>query len=202
MKRAGPALAAALVLAGTAGAAEIFAGAFAHDVDLGLTACCSEDGTDFQIGARTGPLGRFLGGELHAYALASVNAGDGVAFGAAGLLIRYELTPALYLQPGLGAAIHDGPGEKFQATGDRLYFGSRVLFQPELSLGWSISAPPSSPAARTPAWTISACAWCGASASRLLLWSALRRTDACAPDPAPTMRARPRRYSRPAGPRR
>lgn len=139
MTRLAPTLAAALALCAPAGATEIFAGAFAHDVDLGLTACCSEDGADFQIGARTGPLGRFLGGDLHAYALGSVNAGTGVAFGAAGLLIRYELTPTLYLQPGLGAAIHDGPGAAYQATNDRLHFGSRVLFQPEISLGWRIN---------------------------------------------------------------
>lgn len=120
-------------------AAELFGGVFAHDVDLGLTACCSEGGADIQIGVRTGALGDFLGGEWRGYALASVNADGGVAFGSLGLLVRYELTPTLYLQPGLGAAIHDGPGEKYQATPDRLYFGSRVLFQPELSLGWRLN---------------------------------------------------------------
>ena len=138
MIRAG--LVAALALAATpAEATEIFGGAFAHDLDLGLTACCSEDGTDVQLGVRSGSLGRFLGGELHAYALGSANLSDGVNFGAVGLLVRYELSPTLYLQPGLGAAIHDGPSEKFQATSDRIYFGSDILFQPELSLGWRLN---------------------------------------------------------------
>ncbi len=132
-------LSGALAAMTPAGAAEVFAGAFIHDVDLGLTACCSEDGANIQFGIRSGPLGRFLGGELRAYALGSVSAGDGVAFGAIGLAVRYDLTDALYLQPGLGAAVHDGPGEKYQATNDRLYFGSRVLFQPELSLGWRLN---------------------------------------------------------------
>lgn len=137
--RTGMAFALALAAATPAGATEIFGGVFIHDVDLGLTACCSEGGANIQFGLRSDPLGRVLGGELRAYGLGSVNTDGGVAFAAAGLVVRYDLTPSLYLQPGLGAAIHDGPGEKFQATNDRLYFGSRVLFQPELSLGWRMS---------------------------------------------------------------
>ncbi len=132
-------LAALLAAVIPAQAGEVFVGIFAHDLDLGLTACCSEDGADFQIGARTGALGRFLGGDLHAYGFLSVHDGVGATFGAVGLAVRYDLSETFYLQPGLGAAIHDGPGEEYQATNDRIYYGSRVLFQPELSLGWRLN---------------------------------------------------------------
>ena len=124
-----------------ASAAELFAGVAAHDVNVKVALCCFEKGADFQFGARSAPLSRPFGlGELHAYAFGSINDAGGANFAVAGLDVRIPIDGGrFYIQPGLGGAIHDGPGEKFQRTPDRLYFGSRLLFAPELSLGWAPS---------------------------------------------------------------
>lgn len=141
MKRSiGPmALAAALAGAAPASAGEVFAGLATHNVDIGIAVCCYERGADIQFGARSDPFATVLGGELRAHAIGSANTDGGVDFGAVGLDLRFALGDRVYIQPGLGGAIHDGPGQKFQAANDRIYFGSRLLFEPELSLGWKMS---------------------------------------------------------------
>ena len=40
--------------------------------------------------------------------------------------------------PGLGIAVHDGSAGKYYRT-DKIAFGSRVLFEPELALGMQVS---------------------------------------------------------------
>jgi hypothetical protein len=123
-----------------AAAQEVFAGVAAHDIDLGITACCAESGADVQAGVRSAPLGRLLGGEVRGYAFGSVNTGGGLDFGAAGLALRYPFArERLYVQGGLGVAYTDGSRVKFQASPDRLYLGSRLLFEPEITLGWRVS---------------------------------------------------------------
>lgn len=134
------ACAVASITASPALAGEVFAGAATHNLDIGIAVCCYERGADIQVGARTDPFARLLGGELRAHVLGSVNTAGGVDFGAVGLDLRYPLGDRFYIAPGLGGAIHDGPGQKFQATNDRIYFGSRLLFEPELSLGWTMSS--------------------------------------------------------------
>lgn len=130
----------ALCLAGSVTAQEIYAGASAHDVDLGITACCSEHGVDIQAGVRTAPFGRLLGGEVRAYAMGSANTSGGLDFGSAGLALRYPFARhRYYVEAGLGAAYTDGSSVKFQASDDRLYLGSRLLFAPEVTLGWRMS---------------------------------------------------------------
>lgn len=134
------ALASTALLATSAQAGEIYAGASAHDIDLGITACCSESGVDVEFGARTEPFAHVLGGEVRGYVLGSVNTDGGLDFGAVGVALRYPLAGnRLYLQGGLGAAYTDGPTQKFQATNDRLYLGSRLLLEPEVTLGWHIN---------------------------------------------------------------
>ncbi len=146
MKRFGQALriggwvACALLAARPAAAAEVFGAAAIHDAHVGIAICCFEHGADLQAGVRSAPLAGLLGGELRGQAFGSVNTAGGVDFAAAGLVLRWPLGGRFYLQPGLGGAVHDGPGQKFQATPDRLYLGSRVLFEPEVSLGWRVSS--------------------------------------------------------------
>lgn len=130
---------AASAAASCAQAGEAWIGVFGHDVPVGIADCCFEHGTDIQVGLRTNrlsPLERF--GDLRLYALGSANTGAGVGFAAAGVAWRWRLgRTALYLQPGLGGAVQFGSDAKRQLTPDKLYLGSRLLFEPELSLGWS-----------------------------------------------------------------
>jgi lipid A 3-O-deacylase len=121
-------------------AQEVFVGPAAHDVNVGLGPCCREHGTDVQFGVRGPPMGHWLGGEMRAYLLGSRDTSDGLDFGAVGLLLRYYSSGhRFYVQPGLGAAFTDGSSLRFQATPDRLYLGSRVLFEPEVHFGWQMS---------------------------------------------------------------
>ena len=85
----GGAFLAASLADGTANAAEVFGGLYAHDVNLGISICCYEHGADVEVGARTGPLvdlHRF--GNLRLYGLGSVNTEGGVDFGAIGAAWR------------------------------------------------------------------------------------------------------------------
>jgi lipid A 3-O-deacylase len=135
----GVAVAAVLALTSPASAGEVFAGLATHNAAIHIAKCCYEAGGDVQFGARTEPFAHLLGGELRAHAIGSVNTAGGIDFGAAGLDLRFRLGDRFYIQPGLGGAIHDGRPDKYQRTLDRIYFGSRLLFEPELSLGWRIS---------------------------------------------------------------
>jgi hypothetical protein len=136
------AVAAALSLtAGAAEAGEVFAGPYAHDVRLGFTACCFEHGADVELGVRTAPLPfltRFS--DFRLYGLGSINTAGGTDFGSAGLIWRIRLGRHVYFQPGLGAAVQTGSGAHYQVKPNRLYLGSRVLFQPEASLGYQLTA--------------------------------------------------------------
>ena len=127
---------AGLLAASGAGAQEVFGGVAAHDIDLGVTACCSESGADIQFGVRSEPFARGWGWELRGYLMGSVNTDDGLNDGAAGVLARHSLGSRGYVQAGLGAAVTDGSNLKFQASADELYLGSRVLAQPEIAVGW------------------------------------------------------------------
>jgi hypothetical protein len=119
-------------------AQEAWVGLFGHDVPVGIADCCFEHGADVQAGLRSGPLVSVPPyGELRLYALGSANTSGGVPFAAAGAAWRWPIgASGFYLQPGLGAAVQFGSDAKFQLRPDRLYLGSRVLFEPELSLGW------------------------------------------------------------------
>jgi hypothetical protein len=134
---------AAAILIGAAAPAlahaqEAWLGLSTPDARVGIADCCFEHGADVQAGLRTGPLvaaPRF--GELRAYALGSANTAGGVPFAAAGAAWRWPAgTSGFYLQPGLGAAVQFGSDARRQLRPNRLYLGSRVLFAPELSVGW------------------------------------------------------------------
>jgi hypothetical protein len=125
--------------AAPASAGEIFAALARHDVDVGIALCCFERGTDVQLGARSAPIWRPLGGEVRLQAFGSVNLDGGVDFAVAGAVVRWPLGRTLYLQPGLGLAVHNGSGAKAQLTPDRLYLGSRVLLAPEFYAGANLT---------------------------------------------------------------
>ncbi|HYD39014.1 MAG TPA: acyloxyacyl hydrolase [Allosphingosinicella sp.] len=123
-------------------AAEIFAGLYAHDVDTGLTRSGFEEGDDLELGWRGGRILRPLGGP-RPHAFVSLNSAGDTHFAAAG--ISWKIGDRLYLRPGIGLAVHSGPGRAVPGD-ERIDFGSRILFAPELGLGarlgdrWSIEA--------------------------------------------------------------
>jgi hypothetical protein len=131
------ALPAALAAPAAAQAGEVFGGVYVHDVDTFLTKGGFEDGADLQVGWRgeriTG-LGA-IGGPSP-YAFASVNSAGDTNYAAAGL--SWKIGGPLYVRPGIGIAIHDGP-ERRVRNGRRVDLGSRVLFEPELAVGYELN---------------------------------------------------------------
>jgi hypothetical protein len=112
-------------------AAELFGGVYVHDVDTPLTKSGIEDGGDFQIGVRGGRIGLT---PLQPYAFASLNSSGDTSYAAVGLSAKFG--DAIYIRPGLGLAIHTGSDANFENPfNDKIEFGSRVLFEPELGVG-------------------------------------------------------------------
>jgi hypothetical protein len=140
MKSLRLALAAAPLLLATASpasAGELFGGVYVHDVDLGLTKSNIEEGGAVLLGWRGEKIGflKAIGGPRpHAYA--SVNTSGNTHFASAG--ISWKIGKTVYLRPGVGLAVHSGPGQVVPGD-DRIDFGSRFLFAPELGLGARIS---------------------------------------------------------------
>jgi hypothetical protein len=122
-----------LLLAAPAQASEIFGGLLAHDVDTPLTKGGLENGADLQLGWRGDRLG-FLG-RPSPYAFVSIATGGETHLAAAGL--SWRLGGRLYARPGLGLAVHTRSSHGV-VNGLRTDLGSRVLFEPELGLGFRI----------------------------------------------------------------
>jgi hypothetical protein len=128
-----PLLLAALLLPTPAAASELFGGVYAHDVETGLTKSGIEDGMDVQLGwrgERIGALG-FLGAPAP-HLFGSVNTSGDTHFAAAG--ISWKIGERVYVRPGVGLAIHDGPARVAPGR-DRIDFGARILFAPEIGIG-------------------------------------------------------------------
>ncbi|HEY2660260.1 MAG TPA: acyloxyacyl hydrolase [Caulobacteraceae bacterium] len=123
--------------AGAPQAAEVFAGVYAHDVNLGITVCCYEHGADVQFGVRSSPVIDFHRfGDLRLYALGSANTDGGVDFAAGGVAWRLPVGRRFYVQGGIGGAVQDGDTFPYQRRPNRLELGSRFLFEPEAALGY------------------------------------------------------------------
>lgn len=132
--------AAALALAAVAAPAsgqELFGGIHVHDVDTGLTKSGIEEGADLQLGWRGDRIGflRAVGGP-QPHAFVSLNSAGNTHFAAAG--IGWKIGGRVYLRPGIGLAVHTGPGRVVPGD-DRIDFGSRILFAPEIGVGARVS---------------------------------------------------------------
>jgi lipid A 3-O-deacylase len=123
------------VAAAPAHAGEIFGGVYVHDVKLPTNLSGIEGGVDVMLGYRAGPIGRT---PLQPYIFAALNSAGETSYAAAGISARLSLGKTMFLRPGLGIAIHNGSAGKFFRT-DKIAFGNRVLFEPELSLGAKIN---------------------------------------------------------------
>ena len=116
-----------------ADATELFGGLYVHDVKTPLDLSGIEPGIDAQVGIRGG---RIAGTPLQPYAFGALNSAGETSYAAVGLSARFG--NRLYVRPGLGLAIHNGSDGNYQRT-DRVAFGSRILFEPELGIGTQVN---------------------------------------------------------------
>lgn len=128
-------LTAALFVFGSAPAhaAEVFGGLYVHDVKTPLDKSGIEGGADLMVGYRGGSIGAT---PLQPYIFGAVNTAGDTNYAAAGLSAKFGRS--LYIRPGLGIAIHTGSADKFYRS-DKIAFGSRILFEPELNIGAQIN---------------------------------------------------------------
>jgi hypothetical protein len=122
-----------LLLPAPAYAGEVFGGVYVHDVDTILTKSGIEDGADLQLGYRGGRIGST---PLQPYAFGALNTTGETSYAAIGLSARFG--GRFFVRPGLGLAIHNGSDDKVDRT-DEIAFGNRILFEPELGIGYQLS---------------------------------------------------------------
>lgn len=127
----------AMMASGPAQAAEVYGGVLAHDIDSPLTHGGREGGADFQLGWRGDRIGalNFIGAPSP-YLFGSLHSGGDTHYAAAG--VSWRIGGRLFLRPGIGIAVHTRSDDGVE-NGRRTDLGSRVLFEPELSLGYQIS---------------------------------------------------------------
>ena len=133
------ALAAAFVPAAAA-AQEAFVGVYDHAVDTPFTFFTGEDGADVAVGYRFAPLEALaFVGKPAPYLIASLNLDGDTSFGGGGLSWTVGSGP-LYVRPAVGLVVHDAPGYRVDwVRGQRTDLGSRVLFEPEIAVGYRAS---------------------------------------------------------------
>jgi hypothetical protein len=117
-------------------AQEAFGGLAAHDVDTPLNKGGFEDGLAVQAGVRGKRISGLKAiGAPSPYAFGSVSTDGGTNFAAVGL--SWKIGGRVFLRPGIGLAVHDRSSHVVYGNlrGD---FGSRILLEPELGLGFQI----------------------------------------------------------------
>jgi lipid A 3-O-deacylase len=124
---------AAAAIPQTARAGEVFGGVYLHDVKLPTDKSGIEGGLDLQVGYRGG---RIALTPLQPYIFGALNSAGQTSYAAVGLSAKFG--HSIYIRPGLGVAIHNGSAGKFFRT-DKIAFGSRVLFEPEIGVGTRIN---------------------------------------------------------------
>lgn len=124
----------AFLFAVPAEAGELIGGLYAHAVKTPLSLDADrESGVDVQLGYRFDRIGGTL---LQPYLFGALNSKGQTNYAAVGLSAKFG--GRLFVRPGIGLAIHDGSAAKYQLP-DRIAFGSRVLFEPELGVGYALT---------------------------------------------------------------
>lgn len=130
----------ALFFVTPATAQEAFVGAYFHEVETPLTFPVKESGADIEIGYRFAPVEAlsFIG-KPQPYVFASINTAGDTSFAGGGL--SWKLGKGqIYVRPGIGLIVHDGPSVRINpVTRHRTDLGSRVLFELELAIGAQVS---------------------------------------------------------------
>jgi hypothetical protein len=111
----------------------VFGGLYVHDVKLPTDESGIEGGADVQLGYR---FDKIAATPLQPYIFGALNTAGQTSYAAVGLSAKFGR--GIYIRPGLGIAIHNGSAGKFFRT-DKIAFGSRVLFEPELGVGTQIN---------------------------------------------------------------
>lgn len=127
-----------LALPGAVAAQEAFVGVYAHEVDTPFTFAVREGGADVAAGYRFERIKalRVIGSPAP-YVIASVNTAGDTSFAGVGLGWTVGKGP-VYVRPGVGLVLHDGPKRRVFG-GRRTDLGSRVLFEPELAIGYRLN---------------------------------------------------------------
>jgi hypothetical protein len=120
-------------------AGELFGGAYVHDVKTPLDQSGLESGIDLSLGYRADGIGHLFKGVLQPYLFGSVNTAGNTDYAAVGLDAKFLLGKSWYIRPGVGVAVHNGSAGKYYRY-DKIAFGSRVLFEPELGIGTRINS--------------------------------------------------------------
>lgn len=128
-------------------AQEVFAGVYVHEVDTPFSLPVNEGGADIQLGYRWEKQeGLSFIGKPEPYVMGSLNTDSDTSYVAAGLSWKIGKGP-VFVRPGLGIAVHDGPDRRIDpVTLRRTDMGSRVVFAPEIGVGaklsdkWSVEA--------------------------------------------------------------
>lgn len=118
---------------------DLFAGVYAHGVDTPFTFETEESGADVAVGYRFDRI-KALGviGKPAPYLIASLNTSGDTSFAGGGLSWSIGKGP-VYLRPAVGLVIHDGPSYRVNSAGDRrTELGSRILFEPEIAVGYRV----------------------------------------------------------------
>src|SRR5919199_1427728 len=112
---------------------ELFGGLYVHDVKTPLDKAGLEGGMDVMVGWRGNRIGRT---PLQPYAFGAPNTAGNTNYAAVGLSAKFG--DKVFIRPGLGIAVHSGSSANHFRS-DKIAFGSRVLFEPELGIGARIN---------------------------------------------------------------
>jgi lipid A 3-O-deacylase len=124
-----PILAACVAFPGAAAADELFGGLYVHDVKTPLDKSGIERGADMLIGWRGDRIGRT---PLQPYVFGALNTEGETSYAGVGLSARFG--DRIFVRPGLGFVVHTGSAAN-HFRNDKIAFGSRLLFEPELGVG-------------------------------------------------------------------
>lgn len=123
-----------------ASAQEVFVGLYQNGVNTPLSLETGEGGAQVQAGYRFKPIKALrVIGSPQPYVIASVNTRGDTSFAGVGLSWKLK-AGKVYVRPGLGVVVHDGPAHRLNyELLMRTDLGSRVVFEPELGLGVQVS---------------------------------------------------------------
>ena len=118
-----------MLAASPASAGELFGGLYVHDVKTPLDKSGIESGLDVMAGYRGGRIGRT---PLQPYIFGALNTSGNTSYAAVGISAKFG--DKVYIRPGIGLAIHTGSAADYYRS-DKIAFGSRILFEPEVAIG-------------------------------------------------------------------
>src|SRR5436305_595007 len=85
--------------------------------------------TTAALGYRGGAIGHT---PIQPYVFGALNTSGNTSYAAVGLSAKFG--NSIYIRPGIGLAIHNGSAADYYRT-DKIAFGSRLLFEPEIGVG-------------------------------------------------------------------